>query len=74
MLEVVLIIILAPVLLTIGVALIGVLLDPRVWLMALIIGLLLFAGLSLKASVVKHEAAVTFPELSCESGCERRHS
>ena len=69
--EILLIIMLAPLALMLGFGVICALLDPRFWLMALIIGTLFFVGMSLKASVVQHKAAVALPELSCES-CGKR--
>jgi len=65
--EILLIIMLAPLAIMLGFGVICMLFDPRFWIFALIIGTLLFFGLSLKASVVKHQAAVALPELSCES-------
>jgi hypothetical protein len=71
--ETLLIIMFAPLAIMLGFGVICVLLDPRVWLFGLIFAALLFIGLSLKASVVKHQAAVALPELSCESCGEWRH-
>ena len=70
--EILLVILFAPLALTLGFGLLCVLLDPRVWLFALIVGALFFAGMSLKASVIQHKAAVTLTELSCESCGPRR--
>ena len=65
-----LIIMLAPLALTLGVVLIGALLDPRIWIMALIIAALLAIGLGLqsaKASVLPDEVFPALPGVGCES-------
>jgi len=71
--HILLIIMLAPLAIMLGFGLICVLLDPRFWIFALIIGTLLFISLSLRASVVKHQAVISLPELGCESCSEWRH-
>ena len=66
--EILLIIMLAPLALMLGFGVICMLLDPRFWIAVLIIGTLLFLSLSFyQGSVVQHKAAVTLPELGCES-------
>ena len=71
--EILLIIMFAPLALMLGCGLLCVLLDPRFWLWAIILGTLFFVGMSLKAgaSVVEHKATVALPELSGESSGPR---
>src|SRR5205085_762159 len=68
----------APIALVVGIALIGILLDPRFWLFMIIMGALLMLGLSLqpaKASVLGHQILVAQESFSAAASgprCEGR--